>query len=53
MNLHHLPETISGYFGAGEDEGVRITYSLERELLGTAGGVKNNQEFLAPGLSWS
>ena len=49
MNLHHLPETISGYFGAGEDEGVRITYSLERELLGTAGGVKNNQEFLGTG----
>lgn len=46
MNLHHLPAAISGYFGDGQDAGVRITYSFEPELLGTAGGVKNNQEFL-------
>ena len=49
MNLHHLPETISGYFGACDDAGVRITYSLEPELLGTAGGVKNNEDFLGTG----
>lgn len=46
MNLHHLPDLISGYFGDGRDMGVRITYSHEPELLGTAGGVKNNQTFL-------
>lgn len=49
MNLHHLPETISGYFGDGVGAGVRITYSFEPELLGTAGGVKNNEEFLGAG----
>src|SRR5262249_56252120 len=33
-NLHYFPETIRGYFGD------RISYSYERELLGTAGGVR-------------
>jgi len=41
INLYHLPEVISNYFGDGGRWGVHITYSLERELLGTAGGVKN------------
>jgi len=41
INLHHLPEAIRGYFGDGQKWGVRITYSLEDRLLGTAGGVKN------------
>jgi NDP-sugar pyrophosphorylase family protein len=41
INLHHLPHVVSGYFGDGYKWGVKITYSVERELLGTAGGVKN------------
>jgi len=40
VNLHHLPEKITGYFGDGTAFGVKITYSLEPELLGTAGAVK-------------
>jgi NDP-sugar pyrophosphorylase family protein len=40
MNLHHLPDVIRDYFGAGERFGVRITYSYEDQLLGTAGAVR-------------
>ena len=46
INLHHMPETIIGHFGNGTSLGMDITYSYEPELLGTAGGVKNNAEFL-------
>jgi len=41
INLYHQPEVIPAYFGDGSQWGVRITYSLEEEVLGTAGGVKH------------
>jgi NDP-sugar pyrophosphorylase family protein len=40
INLHHLPDIITGYFGDGSGFGIRITYSPEKNLLGTAGAVK-------------
>lgn len=40
INLHHLPDVIRNYFGAGEHFGVKITYSYENQLLGTAGAVR-------------
>ncbi len=46
INLHHLPDQITGYFGDGTALGMHIDYSYEGELLGTAGGVKNNEAFL-------
>jgi NDP-sugar pyrophosphorylase family protein len=46
INLHHLPEAVTTYLGDGSWMGMKITYSTEPELLGTAGGVKNNQLFL-------
>jgi mannose-1-phosphate guanylyltransferase len=46
INLHHLPDVITDYFGDGRRIGMDIRYSFEPELLGTAGGVKNNAEFL-------
>ncbi len=46
VNLHHLPEAITGYFGDGRQLGMEIAYSFEADLLGTAGGVKNNADFL-------
>jgi NDP-sugar pyrophosphorylase family protein len=49
INLHHLPETITSYFGDGSEMGMDISYSLEPELLGTAGGVKSNAGFLGAG----
>ncbi|MGC8878588.1 MAG: nucleotidyltransferase family protein [Anaerolineae bacterium] len=45
INLHHLPQVIQNHFGDGSRFGVRITYSLEKELLGTAGAVRRLQDF--------
>ncbi len=45
-NLHYLPEVIRSYFGTGQAFGVEMSYSFEEILMGTAGGVKNNQSFL-------
>lgn len=45
INLHHLPDAVIGYFGDGTRCGIRITYAVERELLGTAGAVKNVASF--------
>jgi NDP-sugar pyrophosphorylase family protein len=49
INLHHLPEKITSFFGDGRDLDVHITYSLEPELLGTAGAVKRMAGTLAEG----
>jgi mannose-1-phosphate guanylyltransferase len=49
INLHHLPELIKGYLGDGGLLGMDISYSLEDELMGTAGGVKRNADFLGEG----
>jgi len=38
--VKYLSGTINEYFGNGKKFGVRITYSEEREFLGTAGAVR-------------
>lgn len=38
INLHHRPETITGIVGDGRQVGLRVRYSWEQELLGSAGG---------------
>lgn len=40
-NLHYFPDLIRERFGDGASYGVRLDYSHEPELLGTAGGVRN------------
>jgi mannose-1-phosphate guanylyltransferase len=45
INLHYRPQAVIDYFGDGAAWGVRITYSLEEELLGTAGAVKQVADF--------
>lgn len=45
INLHHLPQTVMNHFGDGSGLGIRITYSVEPELLGTAGAVKKVEQF--------
>ncbi|TMI85022.1 MAG: nucleotidyltransferase family protein [Bacillati bacterium ANGP1] len=53
INLHHLPDVVTGYFGDGGRWGVRITYSHEPQVLGTAGGVKNVEGlFRGPFFVW-
>ncbi len=46
VTLFYLPEVISNYFGEGEDFGVSLKYFIEETPLGTAGSVKNAEEFL-------
>ena len=41
LNLHHLPETITGLIGDGSAYGLRVRYSWEREILGSAGGPRH------------
>lgn len=41
VNLYYLPDVITNYFGDGAKWGVKITYFLEPEIRGTAGGVKS------------
>ncbi len=40
INLCHLPRVVMDHFGDGSRWGVKIHYSVEQEVLGTAGGVK-------------
>lgn len=40
MTLRYQPQAITGYFGDGSEFGCSITYFVEDEPLGTAGGVK-------------
>jgi NDP-sugar pyrophosphorylase family protein len=40
LNLHHLPHTLTGIVGDGSDIGVRVRYSWEMPVLGSAGGPK-------------
>lgn len=53
INLHYRPESITAHFGDGRRLGVRITYSFEPQLLGTAGAVKKVAAvFDAPFFVW-
>jgi len=45
INLCYLPNVVVNHFGDGSRWGVEISYSVEREPLGTAGGVKNVASF--------
>jgi NDP-sugar pyrophosphorylase family protein len=41
VNLHHLPDTLTGILGDGSDLGARIRYSWEQPVvLGSAGGPR-------------
>jgi len=46
LAMSYLPEAIREYFGDGERYGVRLTYCIEEEPLGTAGAVKNAAAYL-------
>jgi NDP-sugar pyrophosphorylase family protein len=40
LNLHHLPHTLTSAIGDGTDLGMRVRYSWEVPVLGSAGGPK-------------
>ncbi len=46
VTLHFMPEVIQSYFGDGSSLGMAIHYAIEETPLGTAGSVKNAQEYL-------
>jgi NDP-sugar pyrophosphorylase family protein len=41
INLCHQPTPVLDYFGDGQHLDVKLTFSVEKEILGTAGGIKN------------
>lgn len=45
INLHYLGDAIVAALGDGSRFGVKLHYSYEPELLGSAGGVKNVEGF--------
>jgi mannose-1-phosphate guanylyltransferase len=45
VNLHFMPEVIQEHFADGSRWGLRLTYSHEPQLLGTAGGTKKMESF--------
>ena len=46
VTLQYLPEKIENMFGDGSEYGVHMEYFIEDSPLGTAGSVKNAEEFL-------
>jgi mannose-1-phosphate guanylyltransferase/phosphomannomutase len=46
VTLQYLPEIIRDHFGDGSEYGVNIHYFEETVPLGTAGSVKNAEDFL-------
>jgi mannose-1-phosphate guanylyltransferase/phosphomannomutase len=45
VNLHYLSHEIKKILGDGRKWGIKIRYSIEKTPLGTAGAVKNAEEF--------
>jgi NDP-sugar pyrophosphorylase family protein len=41
VNLHHLPHTLTRVVGDGSELGVRVRYSWETPVLGSAGGPRH------------
>jgi NDP-sugar pyrophosphorylase family protein len=48
LNLHHLPHTLTARIGDGSDLGVRVRYSWEMPVLGSAGGPRHALSLLGP-----
>lgn len=46
VTLQYLPQIIKNHFGDGAEYGVHLHYFEETAPLGTAGSVKNAEEFL-------
>jgi NDP-sugar pyrophosphorylase family protein len=45
LSLHYLMDEIKAVLGDGRKFGVKLYYSQEKQPLGTAGAVKNAEEF--------
>jgi mannose-1-phosphate guanylyltransferase len=49
FNLHHHPASVAGCLGDGADLGIRIRYSWEQPVLGSAGGPRHALPLLTDG----
>ena len=49
VNLHHCPATIARRLGDGSDLGLRLRYSWEQPVLGSAGGPRHALPLLVDG----
>lgn len=45
INVHFRPEILRDWFGDGSPWGLRLQWSPEEHLLGTAGGVKRIEDY--------
>ncbi len=45
VNAHHNYQMISDYLKGGNPFGMRVEIRIEKEILGTGGGIKNTQDF--------
>lgn len=46
INIHHLGNKIVDYLGDGSRFDLKISYSMEKDLLGTGGGIGNALDLL-------
>jgi NDP-sugar pyrophosphorylase family protein len=49
VNLHHLPHSVERIFQSPPWDGPPVSFSYEKEILGTAGGLKANESFFDQG----
>ena len=42
INVHYLGEQIINFLGDGSDYEMKISYSIEKDLLGTGGGIRKS-----------
>ena len=49
FSMGYLPEAIQGYFADRDLNGFSLDYVVEERPLGTAGGIKNAEEYLDEG----
>ena len=45
INLHYLPEQVKEFVGGGSRFGLKVHYSFEPVLMGTAGAIKKVADF--------
>lgn len=45
LNLHYMPKNMEYILGDGSKFGVKLFYSIEKQPLGTAGAVKNAEQY--------
>lgn len=46
INLHYLPRTVRAAVGDGRAFGIDVSYSYEREILGTGGGPRKVRRWI-------